>query len=105
VEVTKLSLLLKCMEGETEASISSQLKLFHERVLPTLDNNIKDGNSLIDIDFYSSEIDFGEEKKIKPFNWKKAFPEVFKQGGFDCVIGNPPYGCMIPPAQQHYCDR
>src|SRR5690606_3986484 len=79
--------------------------LFHERVLPTLDNNIKDGNSLIDIDFYSSEIDFGEEKKIKPFNWKKAFPEVFKQGGFDCVIGNPPYGFMIPPEQQHYFDR
>ena len=91
VEVTKLSLLLKCMEGETEASITSQLKLFHTRVLPTLDANIKDGNSLIDIDFYASEIDFGEEKKIKPFNWKKAFPEVFKQGGFDCVIGNPPY--------------
>jgi len=91
VEVTKLSLLLKCMEGETEASIATQLKLFHERVLPTLDNNIKNGNSLIEIDFYSSEIDFGDEKKIKPFNWKKAFPEIFKQGGFDCVIGNPPY--------------
>jgi adenine-specific DNA-methyltransferase len=46
VEVTKLSLLLKCMEGETEASINQQFKLFHERVLPTLDENIKDGNSL-----------------------------------------------------------
>lgn len=91
VEVTKLSLLLKCMEGETQASIETQLKLFHERVLPTLDNNIKDGNSLIDIDFYSTEIDFGEDKKIKPFNWKKEFADVFKQGGFDCVIGNPPY--------------
>ena len=103
VEVTKLSLLLKCMEGETEASISSQLKLFHERVLPTLDNNIKDGNSLIDIDFYGSEIDFGEEKKIKPFSWKKAFPEVFKQGGFDCVIGNPPYGAELTKEVQRYC--
>lgn len=91
VEVTKLSLLLKCMEGETEASINTQLKLFHERVLPTLDNNIKDGNSLINIDFYEGEIDFGQEKKVKPFNWRKAFPEVFMQGGFDCVIGNPPY--------------
>jgi len=91
VEVTKLSLLLKCMEGETEASINTQLKLFHERVLPTLDNNIKDGNSLINIDFYGGEIDFGQEKKVKPFNWRKAFPEVFMQGGFDCVIGNPPY--------------
>ena len=138
VEVTKLSLLLKCMEGETQASISHQLKLINERVLPTLDNNIKSGNSLIDLDFYDGQLDFGGEKKIKPFNWQRAFPEVFnievKQGvdirrklknaidksakaekdfeqtldefrnrvqepemkygnfgGFDCVIGNPPY--------------
>lgn len=91
VEVTKLSLLLKCMEGETEASIASQLRLFNERVLPTLDENIKSGNSLVDTDFYDSQLDFGEEKKIKPFNWQKAFPEIFKQGGFDAVIGNPPY--------------
>ena len=91
VEVTKLSLLLKCMEGETEASIASQLRLFNERVLPTLDENIKSGNSLVDTDFYDSQLDFGEEKKIKPFNWQKAFHEVFEQGGFDAVIGNPPY--------------
>lgn len=91
VEVTKLSLLLKCMEGETEASIKQQLSVFHERVLPDLDNNIKSGNSLIDTDFYDNEIDLGFEKKIKPFNWQKGFPEVFKQGGFDAVIGNPPY--------------
>ena len=83
--------MLKCMEGETEASIASQLKLFHERILPTLDDNIKCGNSLIDVDFYNTELDFGEEKKIKPFSWKKAFSDVFKHGGFDCVIGNPPY--------------
>ena len=31
------------------------------------------------------------EKKVKPFSWEKAFPEVFKQQGFDAVIGNPPY--------------
>lgn len=91
VEVTKLSLLLKCMEGETNASITTQLLMFNEAVLPTLDNNIKSGNSLIDTDFYDGQIDFGDEKKIKPFNWQKNFIEVFKQGGFDCVIGNPPY--------------
>lgn len=91
VEVTKLSLLLKCLEGETEASIHQQFKLWNERILPTLDDNIKDGNSLIDTDFYMSEIDFGLEKKIKPFNWSRAFPEVYRQGGFDVVIGNPPY--------------
>lgn len=91
VEVTKLSLLLKCLEGETHASISNQLSLFNERVLPTLDDNIKSGNSLIDLDFYDGELDFGLEKKVKPFSWQKAFPVVFKQGGFDAVIGNPPY--------------
>lgn len=93
VEVTKLSLMLKALEGETKASINHQLSWFHDRILPTLDDNIKSGNSLIDIDFYESQIDFepGQEKKIKPFNWESAFPTVFKQGGFDAVIGNPPY--------------
>lgn len=91
VEVTKLSLLIKCMEGETEASIATQMRLFHDRVLPTLDNNIKSGNSLIDTDYYDYELDFDDEKKIKPFNWQKSFPETFKQGGFDAVIGNPPW--------------
>ncbi|MCC7222346.1 MAG: N-6 DNA methylase [Chitinophagales bacterium] len=91
VEVTKLSLLLKCMEGETKETIEAQAKLFHDRILPTLDNNIKSGNSLIDLDYYDHELDFGEERKIKPFSWKNAFPDIFQQGGFDCVIGNPPY--------------
>jgi type I restriction-modification system DNA methylase subunit len=91
VEVSKLSLLLKCMEGETQASIKQQITMFNERVLPTLDDNIKDGNSLIDTDFYDNEIDLGYERTIKPFSWKKQFPIVFKQGGFDVVIGNPPY--------------
>lgn len=91
VEVTKLSLLLKCMEGETKETIEAQTKLFHDRILPTLDNNIKSGNSLIDLDYYDNELDFGEERKVKPFSWKKAFPEVFQNGGFDCIVGNPPY--------------
>jgi len=148
VEVTKLSLLLKCLEGETEASISTQFRLFNERVLPTLDDNIKSGNSLIDTDFYAGEFELGFEKKIKPFNWQKAFPEVFNRiisaeeydlkeiakkakdharkameyaselenklniigepmsglsnGGFDIVIGNPPYGAVYDETQNHY---
>ncbi len=77
VEVTKLSLLLKCMEGETQASIAHQLSMFNDRVLPTLDNNIKSGNSLIDTDYYDGQL-FETEKKIKPFNWRKEFPDVFK---------------------------
>ncbi len=91
VEVTKLSLLLKCLEGETHASIQQQFALWNERVLPSLDDNIRSGNSLIGLDFYDLELDFGEPKKIKPFSWEKSFPAVFAQGGFDVVIGNPPY--------------
>ncbi|MBS1655976.1 MAG: N-6 DNA methylase, partial [Bacteroidetes bacterium] len=81
VEVTKLSLLLKCMEGETGSSVNAELR-FGERLLPTLDNNIKCGNSLVDVDFYDGQLDFepATEKKIKPFSWQQAFPAVFKQG-------------------------
>ncbi|MDR2147256.1 MAG: N-6 DNA methylase [Tannerella sp.] len=79
VEVTKLSLLLKCMEGETKETLEAQTKLFHDRILPSLDNNIKSGNSLIDLDYYENQIDFGEERKVKPFSWQKNFPEVFER--------------------------
>ncbi|MCE5332271.1 MAG: N-6 DNA methylase [Bacteroidales bacterium] len=79
VEVTKLSLLLKCMEGETSASISHQLSMFHERVLPSLENNIKDGNSLVDMDYGNGLLDFGEIKHVRPFSWEMAFPEVFSR--------------------------
>jgi adenine-specific DNA-methyltransferase len=90
VEVTKLSLLLKCMEGETQASIANQMTMFKERVLPTLDDNIKSGNSLIDTDYYDNQLDFGEERKIKPFSWNAEFKTILPNG-FDVVIGNPPY--------------
>src|SRR5581483_12412119 len=82
VEVTKLSLLLKAMEGETSASISHQLTLTHERILPNLDNNIKCGNSLIGPDFYDSQLVKEDEadKKINAFDWKSTFAKVFNQG-------------------------
>ena len=106
VEVTKLSLLLKCMEGETQSSMTAEMS-FGERVLPTLDNNIKSGNSLIDLDFYDGEFDFepGAEKKIKPFSWQQAFPTVFKAGGFDTVIGNPPYGASLLKQEISYLSQ
>ena len=92
VEVTKLNLLLKAMEGETTSSINAELT-FGNQVLPNLKDNIKCGNSLIGPDFYDNQLDLfpGQMKKINAFDWKQGFPEVFKQGGFDVVIGNPPY--------------
>lgn len=89
VEVTKLSLLLKCMEGETEASIATQQKLFNDRILPTLDDNVKSGNSLIDTDFYDGQLDFEPqvEKKIKPFNWQKHSPKYLKMVASMWLLG------------------
>ena len=94
VEVTKLSLLLKCMEDETPASIANNQSLFNERALPSLDDNIKCGNSLIGSDFYQADtlnLDLETQFKINCFDWNAEFSEIFKSGGFDIVIGNPPY--------------
>ncbi|MDI9312239.1 MAG: TaqI-like C-terminal specificity domain-containing protein, partial [Limnohabitans sp.] len=49
------------------------------------------GNSLVDVDFYESVLDFGEERKIKPFSWQTTFKDVFAKGGFHVIIGNPPW--------------
>lgn len=95
VEVTKLSLLLKMLEGESEQTLGRQLKLLHERVLPDLGNNIKCGNSLIGSDFYddpaNASLDLETRRRINAFDWEDEFPEIMKAGGFDAVIGNPPY--------------
>ena len=140
VEVTKLSLLLKLLEDENQETVGKTLALFQERVLPSLENNIKCGNSLIGPDFYNQmELNVGagarrpelgvvgaglvfaqglapakkgrsqgsplqddEIRRINVFDWKKEFPEIMKSGGFDAVIGNPPYGYMIPQQEQQY---
>ena len=94
-EVTKLSLLLKVLEGETGETLNYQFKLFHERALPNLGGNIKCGNSLIGPDFYdgkqTSLLDTEEMQRVNAFDWQAEFPDIFKAGGFDAVIGNPPY--------------
>jgi hypothetical protein len=116
VEVTKLSLLLKVLEGESGETLTNQIKLFHERALPDLSGNIRCGNSLIGTDFYDGAqltlLGDEEQYRINCFDWEKEFPEVFaggngrtpsvtrdgreaaspeQNGGFDAVIGNPPY--------------
>ena len=95
VEVTKLSLLLKVLEGESEQSVSGMQKLIHTRVLPDLDRNIKCGNSLIGPDFYAGQqlgfFNDEERLRVNVFDWKAEFSNIMKSGGFDAVIGNPPY--------------
>lgn len=71
IEIAKLSLWLRTAQ--------------RGRKLTSLNNNIKCGNSLID----DPEI-----AKEKAFNWQNEFPNVFENGGFDVIIGNPPYGAV-----------
>ena len=89
VEVTKLSLLLKVVENP------GQLSMLNERILPDLGRNIQCGNSLIGPDYYDSQqltmFDEEEQYRVNAFDWQKSFPQVFMAGGFDAVIGNPPY--------------
>jgi type I restriction-modification system DNA methylase subunit len=106
VEVTMMSLYLKALEGERGMLPRKQ------HLLPALGNNIKCGNSLIGYDIVDGQW-FNEEAKdrINPFDWTSktaGFGEIIESGGFDAVIGNPPYvrqellGDFKDYFQQHY---
>lgn len=90
VQITKLSLWLKTANRSEE--------------LTTLDANIKCGNSLIDdagveTGFYIAS---DGERVSLAFNWQNNFPHVFGEGGFDVVVGNPPY---LKLTQNNYDNR
>jgi hypothetical protein len=113
VEVTKLSLLLKVLEGESEAS-SQQLFLHHERALPDLDQNIKCGNSLVDLDIYGEQqldlLDEERRHRLNAFSWSDEFPTAADAGGYDVVLGNPPYidselMTQVMPEVRTYCTK
>ncbi len=96
VEVTKLSLMLKMLEGEY-GLVSGRM------VLPMLDKNIKCGNSLISGRPLELKKYFGDDwYRVKPFNWDEEFREIVEEGGFDCVIGNPPYGAALSENEKRY---
>lgn len=82
VEIAKLSLWLRTAQPK--------------RKLTSLNNNIKCGNSLIENKTIAGE---------KAFNWKEQFPEVFTKGGFDVVIGNPPYGDYFNSNEKTYLHK
>lgn len=69
VEIAKLSLWIKTAR--------------RGKVLDSLDGNLRVGDSLIEDSSYAY--------REHGFVWKKVFPEVFVEGGFDVVLGNPPY--------------
>lgn len=89
VEVTMMSLYLKMLEGELGIQIPKQDKL------PELKYNIRCGNSLIGPDIEKDHpLTLEERQRINPFDWnsrESGFGDILKSGGFDVVIGNPPY--------------
>lgn len=101
VEVTKMSLSLKALENTNHYEVYNERTLFHTTILPTLEGNIKCGNSLVDFDIKTDQKmllsdnsghDYEKEiNRLNPFNWKSEFKNIFLNDGFDCVIGNPPY--------------
>jgi adenine-specific DNA-methyltransferase len=97
VEVCQFSLYLKLLQEETEASAHQYLLDFAhtermQRLLPDLGKNIVCGNSLIGSDILEGELFAAdEERKLNPMDFEDAFPEVMKRGGFDAIVGNPPY--------------
>jgi type I restriction-modification system DNA methylase subunit len=89
VEIAMMSLYLKCLEGERDLPRKKEL-------LPSLAKNIRCGNSLISYDIFDQPTLFKDEEKerINPFDWyskSTGFGNIMEQGGFDVVIGNPPY--------------
>lgn len=96
VEVAQLSLYLKLLEDETIASAHQQQMAMKQALLPSLSKNIICGNSLIDWDILDGKLfDSGEERKLNPMNFEQAFPEIMKRGGFDAIVGNPPWGATF----------
>lgn len=66
------------------------------RKLNSLNENIKCGNSLISDPAIAGD---------KAFNWQEQFPKVFEKGGFDVVIGNPPYGASFKKDEKKYINN
>lgn len=90
VEITMMSLYLKALEGEKSLLPKKQ------HLLPSLGYNIKCGNSLIGYDVLEQGDLFADDvrSRINPFDWNSkttGFGEIMERGGFDAVVGNPPY--------------
>ncbi len=106
VEITMMSLYLKAIEGERG------FLPMRQHLLPPLTYNIVCGNSLVGYDMFEGRLfEDGTKEEINPFDWDSkaaGFGEIMETGGFDAVIGNPPYvrqellGSLKDYFQTHY---
>ena len=97
VEVCQLSLCLKLLKDESPETTAQYLLDFEhtaqmKKLLPDLSKNIVCGNSLIGTDILDDQLFASEEEKnLNLMNFEDAFPKVMEGGGFDAIVGNPPY--------------
>jgi len=91
VELARLNLLIDTLDKKEK--------------LPSI-KNVRVGNSLISGEEKELQKYFGKNwQDKKPFNWEEEFPEVFAQGGFDVIIGNPPWGANIDDDLQFFAEK
>lgn len=91
VQVAQLSLSLRLLEGCSNEELDAYRTMTGKRLLPDLAKNIKCGNSLVGYEYfqYDHAAAGGIEtlRSVRPFDWSVEFPF----GGFDAIVGNPPY--------------
>ena len=105
VEVAQISLYLKLLEDETTATARQYELEMHETLLPVLARNIVCGNSLIENDILECSLfSFEEERSLNPCDLTTVFSRIMGQGGFDVIVGNPPYvrPHHVPAVQKTY---
>ncbi|MEX2181894.1 MAG: N-6 DNA methylase [Gemmatimonadaceae bacterium] len=94
VEVTQLSLLLKLIEDESADALKDFVVRQRVAALPSLDAVVRCGNSLVsEVEWQrvSGPIPTSMRARLNPFQWQAEFPAEFARGGFDAIVGNPPY--------------
>lgn len=94
VEVTRFSLLLKLIENETIQDLQDYSRVYHGHVLPGLDGTIRCGNSLVSYSEWNRTHADGSNAVppyVHPFDWYEEFSSEMVRGGFDVIVGNPPY--------------
>lgn len=120
VEVAQFSLCMKALEGvEDRKELETERNLFKQTILPDMSGNIKCGNSLIGPDIYDEDL-FGrlepkEKRKINAFDWNRedknsvngndiwvGIGNIVNSGGFDVVLGNPPWGAFFVEKELEY---
>jgi len=94
VEVAKMSLSLKLIDSYLPSDFGA-VGIFGSQILKDVGANIKCGNSLVGpdvLDIYPSLADDTVQlQATNAFDWQTSFPRVFEKGGFDFIVGNPPY--------------